>query len=552
MFLLGLNEFLDKIFFFEIVTLLGGMGVLLMGIHIMADSLEKLATDKLRVMLNSVTNKKLKGVGIGAGTTAIIQSSTATTVMTVSLVNVGILTLSQAVPIIMGANIGTTVTGLIVALQSFSFSDILFLFAIVGAFMVLLTKKESTKTIGMVLAGFGLLFVGLAVMSGSMRSLAELEGVRNALTAISNPFLLLFIGIILTAAMQSSSAVTSLIITMAAGGLIIGGQPNSVLFVILGTNIGTCLTTLIASIGAEANAKRTALVHLLFNVIGSLVFMVFLVIWPTFNAVTFQTWLPKNPGLQIALFHLTFNVITTAMLLPLSGVLVTITTWMVKDKKGESVLKMRYLEERLLVTPSIAVAQVIKEIGQTIRSSEEVLTLAVNCFVNKEFDNLKEISKKEEDIKFFTKNITEFLIKISSKDISYKDEKTISSCYHVINDIDRIADYAQNIRRYSEDVKQNNIHISETAAIEINEMYDKLKAHFVAVIYVFESRRKNRMEEIEKREDEVDDYKRKLVKNHIERMNNGECNANSSSIFINLVGNLERVGDHLTNIARSV
>ena len=535
----------------NILMLLAGLGVFLVGMNMMSGSMEKLANTSLRSLLNSVTNNRIKGVGVGAGMTVIIQSSSATTVMTVGFVNAGILTLTQAVPIIMGANIGTTITAQLAALQSFDITTWLMLLSFIGAFMTILAKKDKTKTLGAILAGLGMLFIGLDIMSDAMRVMRDAPFFQETLQTITNPILLLVIGALFTALIQSSSAATGIIVSMAAAGIAIGGGGNAVLYVILGTNIGTCVTALLSSIGANANGKRASLVHLMFNVIGSVAFMIMLVLWPSFFEVTFQTWFPGAPATQIAMFHTVFNVITTLILLPLSNVLVKVAQMLIKDKADDKeVMRCKFIDDRFLETPAIAVAQSVKEVTNAIMVAQEALNLSINAFTSKDYSKLDEVELYRKQLKFYSSSITKYIIKVSNKEVAYADEKTLGMIHHALTDVDRLSELAENIRRYCRTVEETGLSFSPAVMDEIKHMQSVLDDQFAAVVDVFEYRVESRLPEIEAREDIVDDCKKSLLEAHIKRLNEGECKIESSSVFINLVGNLERVGDHLAKIAR--
>lgn len=535
----------------NILMLLAGLGVFLVGMNMMSGSMEKLANTSLRSLLNSVTNNRIKGVGVGAGMTVIIQSSSATTVMTVGFVNAGILTLTQAVPIIMGANIGTTITAQLAALQSFDITTWLMLLSFIGAFMTILAKKDKTKTLGAILAGLGMLFIGLDIMSDAMRVMRDAPFFQETLQTITNPILLLVIGALFTALIQSSSAATGIIVSMAAAGIAIGGGGNAVLYVILGTNIGTCVTALLSSIGANANGKRASLVHLMFNVIGSIAFMIMLVLWPSFFEVTFQTWFPGAPATQIAMFHTVFNVITTLILLPLSNVLVKVAQMLIKDKADDKeVMRCKFIDDRFLETPAIAVAQSVKEVTNAIMVAQEALNLSINAFTSKDYSKLDEVELYRKQLKFYSSSITKYIIKVSNKKVAYADEKTLGMIHHALTDVDRLSELAENIRRYCRTVEETGLSFSPAVMDEIKHMQSVLDDQFAAVVDVFEYRVESRLPEIEAREDIVDDCKKTLLESHIKRLNEGECKIESSSVFINLVGNLERVGDHLAKIAR--
>jgi len=535
----------------NILMLLAGLGVFLVGMNMMSSSMEKLANTSLRSLLNSVTNNRIKGVGVGAGMTVIIQSSSATTVMTVGFVNAGILTLTQAVPIIMGANIGTTITAQLAALQSFDITTWLMLLSFVGAFMTILGKKDKTKTLGTILAGLGMLFIGLDLMSGAMKIMRNAPFFQETLQTITNPVLLLVIGALFTALIQSSSAATGIIVSMAAAEIVIGGGGNAVLYVILGTNIGTCVTALLSSIGANSNGKRASLIHLMFNVIGSIAFMIMLMLWPSFFEVTFQTWFPGAAATQIAMFHTLFNVITTLLLLPLAGLLVKVSQLLIKDKKDDKeVLRCKFIDDRFLETPAIAVSQSIKEVVNTIVVAQEALNISIDAFTNKEYSKLDEVEQLRKELKFYSSSITKYIIKVSAKEVAYSDEKTLGMIHHALTDVDRLAELAENIRRYSRTVEETGLSFSPSVMDEIKQMQSKLNEQFETIIDVFENKNVARLPEVEAREDQVDDCKKALLDAHIKRLNEGECKIESSSVFINLVGNLERVGDHLAKIAR--
>lgn len=537
----------------DIVALCAGLGVFLMGMKLMSDSMEKFANNKLRSLLNSVTNNKLKGVGVGAAVTAIIQSSSATTVMTVGLVNAGVLTLVQSVPIIMGANIGTTITAQIAALQSFNVTDYITLLVVIGAFMALLCKKDKTKTIGIILAGLGLLFVGLDIMSGAMVDMRDSTFFRETIQTITNPLLLVLIGVVFTGIIQSSSAVTGILVSMAASGIVIGGGGNAVLYVILGTNIGTCVTAMLSSIGANTNGKRAAVIHLMFNVIGTLVFMIMLLCWPSFYDVTLAVWFEGVPSTQIAMFHTFFNVVTTLLLLPFSNVLVRLSKLIVKSKGGDNdCIVCKYIDNRFLEMPSIAISQAEKEVGNAISVAQNALDIAIDAFVNRNNSKLDEVQTLRSHLRLCNAAITKYLIEVSSKQISYDDEKTLGALHHILTDIDRLSELAENIRRYSQVSQDSGLEFSAAVMQEVSDMHAKLTQQFAAVLTSVENWNGDLLPQIEEREDQVDECKKSMLDSHIKRLNDGECKIESSSVFINLVGNLERVGDHLAKIARSV
>ena len=367
----------------SVISLLAGLGAFLFGFKILSDNIEKLATNRLRSWFDKTGKSRLAGVGIGTAVTAIIQSSSATTVMVVGFVNAGLMSLFQATTVIMGANIGTTITAYIASMAEIPLIEFVTAFTCVGVFMNMLSKSDKVKTVGLMLAGLGLVFLGLEYMSGAMSIYKDSPEFQHFLTTVSNPFLLLLIGVIFTAIVQSSSAVTSLVIVMVGQGLVIGNGGNDVLFLILGSNIGTCITAILSSIGANTNAKRASLIHLMFNVFGSVIFTVFLLCWPTFMQDTLIAWFPGAAGLQIALFHTFFNVVCTCIFLPMANVFVKIATRIIPDKKGagqvagDSVL----LDERFIKTPSVAVSQANKAATRMAELAMQSMRIALEGFV---------------------------------------------------------------------------------------------------------------------------------------------------------------------------
>jgi phosphate:Na+ symporter len=359
-------------YFYIICELLAGLGVFLVGCKLLSDNMEKLATKKIKSLFLKTSDKKLVGVGIGCATTALVQSSGLTTVMVIGLVNAGIMTLFQAATIIIGANIGTTITAHIASLQTFKFIEIAIGLTGIGALINVFTSKEKLKTLGNIFSGLGLIFVGLILMQESMVFLKSSPMVVELLESIKNPFLLFLIGIIFTALIQSSSAITSIIISMAAAGILIGGGGNAVLFIILGSNIGSCATSLLSSIGASTNAKRSSIIHLLFNTFGAVIFFVLLVAWDGFMDATFAK-IFDQPATQIAMFHTFFNVLCACIFLPFTKGLVKLSEMIVKDKKQEPV-KVINMDERMLQYPSVAIGQLTKEMS---RMGYEAMVAAV-------------------------------------------------------------------------------------------------------------------------------------------------------------------------------
>lgn len=533
----------------NIFFLLGGLGALLVGFKLLSDSIERIAAKSLKKLFAKISNRKLLGVGIGVLATALIQSSGATTVMVVGFVNSGIMSLAQAAAVIMGANIGTTVTAQIVALQNLPIVPLMIAATSIGIFMEMLGKKrEKFAYTGLALAGLGLIFLGLDVMKENMSVLLQTEAVYDALVNIHNPFLLLFIGIILTALVQSSSAITSIILTLASAGLVVGGSGNGVLYIILGTNIGSCVTALLSSIGTTPNAKRASLIHLMFNVFGSLIFFIIFLCWPSFMESTFAKWFP-NPATQIAMFHTLFNILCTLMFLPLSNVLVKLSKAMVKDKKPAKQAYEIALDERFLSTPSIAISSAKTTENFMFENALSALNNAIEAFLKKDASLCSSIREKIASVEDANNKIVPYLVKISSSEATSRDEKDLTIMHYNLSDITRIAEIADNICKYTEEEIALELRFSQTVLAQISLMQDKINQLYYAILKLKEGNDLKYLKDAETLEDDIDEMRATLLEGHIARMNSGECSPSSSNVFINLVGNLERAGDHLDFIA---
>lgn len=537
-------------YFYIICELLAGLGVFLVGCKLLSDNMEKLATKKIKSLFLKTSDKKLVGVGIGCATTALVQSSGLTTVMVIGLVNAGIMTLFQAATIIIGANIGTTITAHIASLQTFKFIEIAIGLTGIGALINVFTSKEKLKTLGNIFSGLGLIFVGLILMQESMVFLKSSPMVVELLESIKNPFLLFLIGIIFTALIQSSSAITSIIISMAAAGILIGGGGNAVLFIILGSNIGSCATSLLSSIGASTNAKRSSIIHLLFNTFGAVIFFVLLVAWDGFMDATFAK-IFDQPATQIAMFHTFFNVLCACIFLPFTKGLVKLSEMIVKDKKQEPV-KVINMDERMLQYPSVAIGQLTKEMSRMGYEAMEILNLSLQDFLTRSESNTSLVKQTNERLDLMNKEIIYYLVNITGVQVTLHEEKIISSFHHNLNDIMRIGEIADNITKYTNGVIKDNLEFSETVKLEIGKMNQLIIELHKLTDETFTTRKTNLMNQINEIEDQVDNMRAKLVEDHLERLKHGKCQPQSSGVFINLVNNLERAADHLTYIAESI
>lgn len=542
----------------SIIQLIAGLGVLMIGMKMLSEGLERSAGKGMRKLLGKISNNRFAGVGVGAVVTVLDNSSAATTVMVIGFVNAGLMTLFQATSIIMGANIGTTLTGIIIALSGFDIGVYMAILAFIGVGMMMFARNDTVKKVGSAIAGLGLMYVGLSFMSGALKSSDVLTGaLQDVFVAVDFPLLLILIGIVFTALFQSSTAMTALVVTMAAPSVFPPFVPiipmASALFIILGTNIGTCVTAILASFGASTNAKRTAVIHLLFNSIGTIIFTTF--IWIFNDGIV---WLfgqmSSHTQMQVALFHVFFNVITTALLLPFIKPLTKLATALVKEKRGgdDEAPHMYFIDDRFLQTPPIAVAQVKREVDHMATMTKTNLKRAMIAVLTQDPSEHEEVERDEHRINYINKGVTKFLIKLSSQSLTRSDEKFVGSLYHVVSDIERIADYAENFVEAASDMHEGDIVFTSEAKDELEDMYDKVMAMFDEAMYIFENRDVSRLNAFSEREKEIDMTKRLLGNNHIERLNSGGCTVESGTHFYSIISALERIADHLTNIAFSI
>ena len=539
----------------SVILLLVGLGVFLLGLKFLGDSIEKLSASKLRALFNRAAGNRFAGVGVGALATAIVQSSSVTTVMVVGFVNAGVMTLTQAAAVIMGANIGTTITGWLVWLNQFNVMMYAMLLTLIGLILTMVTKNNKVNTAGSLVASLGLVFVGLEIMSGSMSGFTDNQFVIDALSSVTNPLLLLLIGAGITAIVQSSSAVTSVLVVMASTTppLLVGGGGNGILFVILGTNIGTCITAVLSSIGANTNAKRACLYHLLFNVIGSIIFLVVFWIWDGFYDDVLMQWF-HNHTTCITFFHTMFNVICTCLYLPFIKYLVKLTEIIIPDRKKNRKNKAGegFMDKRLLVTPSLALGQLLKQTTYTAGIAVKCLNNAVAGFIAKDDSKLDDMLKDVQKVNDLSQEITGYLLEISAKDISLSDEKLVNVLHRDNSDIVRIADIAENIVGYTHKAIDETLVFSDVVKRDLNKLMKLLNEQYELVVDIVENNNIVKIKQSDELEQEIDASKKRLLDEHIERMARGECNAENNSLFVSLISNLERVGDHLSMMAHSV
>lgn len=532
-----------------ILMMLGGIGALLIGMAMLSDNMRKIANTKLEGLFNKTNKSKLMGFGIGVGSTAVVQSSSITTVMVIGLVNAGVLSLLQATTIIMGANVGTTITAQIASLQAFDFIIFAMVLAFIGAFMTVLCKTEKIKTVGKVFSGLGIIFIALHLLGNSMDAFKESPEIVKMLSSLSNPFLLLLIGIVVTALFQSSSAIAAIVISMSIAGIAIGNGGNDPLFVILGTNIGTTITALISAIGANTNAKRASVIHVLFNVLGSLIFIIFLLLWPGFKQEILAT-LFKQEATQIAMFHTFFNIVCALLFLPFAGVFVNISRKIIQDKE-KKYRQTVVLDERLLQTPALAIHQLKKETVIMAQNAMDCLRSGFHAFIEKDVTVKENVQSMIKNTNRINKQITTYLVKLSGETLNYEEKIEVSALYHIVNDLERIGDLADNLIKYTEVYVYEKLNFTDVAMDQIKEMFAVIEELFAVTIEVFEAPTIAKLEMVDALEQQVDDFRKTIVDDHIIRLEEGVCSPDSSPILINLVSNLERAADHMNFIAHA-
>jgi len=546
-----------------LLNLLAGIGVFLVACAMMSSNLENISSKKLRNIFSKVSKNKLIGVGIGTVGTAAIQSSGATTVMVIGFVNAGIMSLAQAATVIFGANIGTTITGQMVAFgmsggSGVSTTIIFSALAGVGGFINIFTKKDFVKSISGILSGFGMLFVALSMMSHAMNDFAKLDSVKNFLASIDNVILLILIGAILTAIVQSSSVMTSVAITMVVAGLI---TLNQGIYLTMGSNIGSCVVALIAGLSSGKNAKRTAIIHLLFNVGGVIFFAIIGIVLDLVSGGTlgfgnlFGKIFVGSPQIQLAMFHTVFNVLTVIIMLPLTEGLIRVVMLIIPDRgeeKADEENHLYFVDENMLKTPAIAIAQVKKEIINMSHIAMENFNEAISMIGKVDLSKQPVFEKREKEINYINKNLVNFVVELSRLSLSERDSRYIATTFHTISDIERIGDYAENIVEYATTLKETDSHFSSSAVLEIEYVSERVNALYDTVIQMYEDKKTELYEESSEIENEIDILTEKMDKNHITRMNAGICTPIVGDQYMALATNTERIADHIFNIGKIV
>ncbi|MBO5041056.1 MAG: Na/Pi cotransporter family protein [Clostridia bacterium] len=545
-----------------LIWLLAGVGVFIVGMNFMGDALEKSAGSGMKKFLGKISNNRFSGLGVGAGVTAIIQSSSATSVMVIGLVSAGVMTLTQATPILLGAKIGTTITGLLVSLKNDYFNMLMYLFAFAGIMMGF-SKKEKMKLMGNLIGGLGLIFVGLEIM-GSDNAFGN-DQIRSMFMSASKsvmtggvrfiaPLLLVLIGIFFTALIQSSSAATGVIITMVGAGAL---TLDLAIFLVIGANVGTCVTALLAAVGGRTNAKRVALIHLTFNAVGAVLFTAAMWIFKD-EMVKFLTTIFPNDNdvmsvqMRVSLFHVIFNVTNALIMLPFVKQLVKFSETVIKDKKTEDETRsLRFVDDNLLAMPSVALGQVKKEMDYMLGLVEENMNYSFNAIETRSKVNGEKVVENEAIIDFTNGALTRFLIKLSST-IEGSDEVIIGSYFHVLNDLERIGDHAENFYEIGAEMADKELVFSEAAVEELKGMCGVVSQMFEISKDAFENLNGERLHELTELEDKVDEMKKTLTARHFARLAEGNCSVDHSPYFSSTVVGLERVADHLVNVGYSI
>lgn len=531
----------------NILSMAGGLGLFLFGIRTMGDGLENAAGAKLKRMLEVLTGNRFLAVLVGFVVTAIIQSSTATTVMVVGFVNAGMMSLAQAVGVIMGANIGTTVTSLLIALN---FSSVAASSVLVGVILMLASKKTVVKNLGAIFTGFGLLFLGIDMMSDSMAPLRDSAGFMNFIVTVSEsplrPLFGIILGIVMTAVLQSSSASVGVLQTLAMQGLV---PLKFSVFVLFGQNIGTCLTALFSTVGAKKNSKRAAVIHLLFNLIGTGIFILIALLTP------YVEWIEKlspDPMAQIAISHIVFNIVSTVVMFPFAKALVKLSCLLVPGKDdSESEMHCKFIDDRLLNTPPFAVMQVSKEVARMAKLARDNFETSAHALINRSDKDLDKVMENEEIINYLNHHITSYLVKLNALDITDSDSDYIARVFHAINDIERVGDHAINLAEAAQHNIGEGLKFSDPAREELNQLCGSVVTLLERSMAAFDNQSlsDNEAKELSDLEEHIDDLTLECQDSHIFRLNRKECNTEAGMLYLNTITDFERVGDHAINIA---
>lgn len=531
----------------DILSLLGGLALFVYGMQMMSNGLEAAAGNKMKSILEKLTSNRIKGVVVGAVITAVIQSSSATTVMVVGFVNSGLMTLRQAVWIIMGANIGTTITGQLIALDIGAIAP---LFAILGVGAIMFVKSEKVHHISSIVAGLGILFMGMDMMSSSMEPLQNSESFINLMTQFSNPLLGILVGAVFTAVIQSSSASIGILQALAATGMI---PLSSAVYVLFGQNIGTCITAVLASIGTKVNARRTTVIHLMFNILGTTLFTIISLVTPYIGFVESLT--PNNPVAQIANAHTIFNIVTTLILLPFGSYMAKAAERILPDSKKEDDedLRLKYIRpfdsSYSVGNSAIAVTQVKQEVGRMLEMVSKNIADAFDTLIKYDQKSRKKVEEREEYIDYLNKRISEYIVSLMAGEMNADDSRKINGYYAIISNLERIGDHATNIAEYADDMKKWELRFSDNVLAELDEMKNQCLASLDNVKSVESGQAADILKQAQKLEEQTDNMRDKFFKKQMQRLKKGKCKPQSGIVFSEILTDFERMGDHVLNIA---
>ena len=532
----------------DILSLLGGLALFLFGMQTMSNGLEAAAGNKMKSILEKLTSNRIMGVLVGAVITAVIQSSSATTVMVVGFVNSGLMTLNQAVWIIMGANIGTTITGQLIALDIGAIAP---LFAIIGVGAIMFSKSEKVHHISGIIAGLGILFIGMDMMGAAMEPLQESEAFLNLMTQFSNPLLGILVGAVFTAVIQSSSASVGILQALAATGMI---PLESAVYVLFGQNIGTCITAVLASIGTKVNARRTTVIHLMFNIIGTTIFTIICMTTPYVHLVESIT--PGDPVAQIANAHTIFNIVTTLILLPFGNYMARAAERILPDSKKEDDedLRLKYIRpfdsSYSVGNSAIAVTQVKDEVNRMLDMVSKNIGDAFDTLIKYDEKLRQKVEEREEYIDYLNKGISEYIVSLMSGEMNADDSRKINGYYAIISNLERIGDHATNIAEYADDMKKWDLQFSDNVLDELEEMKKQCIASLKNLKNAESGDAQKVLSQAEILEQQTDDMRDKYFKKQMQRLKKGKCKPQSGIVFSEVPTDFERMGDHALNIAQ--
>lgn len=547
----------------SILTLIAGVGVFLIACQMLSNSLESAGSNKLKSLFSKASSNRWLGVGIGTVGTAAIQSSSAVTVMVIGFVNAGILSLAQAATVIYGANIGTTVTAQIVALgmsgkSAISTSLMFSTLTGIGAFISLFAKQDMAKKIGGVLTGFGMLFVGLAMMSGAMKEFSQLDSVKIFLSSFQNPIVLVLMGALLTALIQSSSVMTSIALTMVMTGLV---NLEQGIYISMGSNIGTCVSALMACMASGRSAKRAALIHLFFNVSGVIIFLIAGMFMSMFTGGSltygsiFEWMFPGAPQIQLAMFHTFFNVCTVLIILPLTNVMVRLVTSLLPDKFEENdteVLRLHYIDDNMLSTPPVAVEQTKMEIINMAAIANKNFNRALDIICKLDFAKEEKFRHDERQLNFINKKLINFVVRLSELPLSESDHIYLASTYRTVRDLERIGDYAENIVEYAQTMRDTNMKFSDDAVEEVEKIRELINQLYEKVMLAYSNIDFEALGEANALEEKIDELTDAMEDSHIKRLNMGVCGSEAGAQYLSLSSNAERIADHFINVGKVI